>query len=91
MADEAKTRFYGDGGTIHGTTHVDVETRGGKVVAVWFRCAAIPFKQTKVEKSRAIEMERMYAERAMPEVHGLMLSETEREVTISDDGSVTDK
>lgn len=49
-------RFYGDGGTIHDTTFVDVETHQGEVVAVWFRCQMLPFKQTDVKINRAIEM-----------------------------------
>lgn len=46
-------RFYGDGNTIHSTGHLDVETRDGKVVAVWFRCQMLPFKQAEVGASRA--------------------------------------
>lgn len=38
---------YGDDNTIHGTTHVDVQTdQRGTVVAVWFRCAMLPFQQS---------------------------------------------
>jgi hypothetical protein len=51
-----KTRFYGGTGTIHSTGHVDVETRNGNVVAVWFRCSMLPFEQTKVGLDRAEEM-----------------------------------
>jgi hypothetical protein len=59
----APGRYYGNGGTIHSTGHVDVETdKAGNVVAVWFRCQPLPFKQTKVEKDRASEMVRMYQE-----------------------------
>jgi len=37
-------RYYGDGGTIHGTNHVDVcLDRNGYVVQVWFRCQMLPF------------------------------------------------
>ena len=44
------TRFYGGQGeernTIHATDYVDVETdQNGKVLAVWFRCSTLPFKQ----------------------------------------------
>lgn len=49
-------RFYGDGGTIHHTGHLDVETRNGEVVSVWFRCQMLPFKQTEVDEHRAGEM-----------------------------------
>lgn len=54
------TRYYGDGGTIHSSGHLDVETFQGTVVAVWFRCQALPFQQTEVEGSRATDMESMY-------------------------------
>lgn len=54
------TRYYGDGGTIHSSGHVDVETRGEEVVAVWFRCQPLPFRQTDVDSGRAIDMKRMY-------------------------------
>lgn len=40
-------RYYGDGGTIHATEALDVIVRGGNVVAVWFRCQMLPFKQCK--------------------------------------------
>lgn len=45
LAGEAGARYYGDGGTIHGTTHLDVEVDpDGKVVAVWFRCQVLPYR-----------------------------------------------
>jgi len=50
-------RYYGDGGTIHSTNHLDVETHHGKVVAVWFRCQMLPFVQTEVDDARATDME----------------------------------
>lgn len=59
------TRYYGGNGTIHGTTNLDIETRDGRVVAVWFRCQALPFHKTEVRKSRAEEMERMYRAQKM--------------------------
>jgi hypothetical protein len=39
-------RYYGDGGTIHGTGELDVEvdSQTGEVTAVWFRCLNLPFK-----------------------------------------------
>jgi hypothetical protein len=38
-------RYYGDGGTIHGTNHLDVCLNGeGQVVEVWFRCQLLPFR-----------------------------------------------
>lgn len=49
--------YYGNGGTIHGTGWVDVETdKDGNVVAVWFRCMMLPFKQHTVSKERAAHM-----------------------------------
>lgn len=41
-------RYYGDGGTIHDSSVLDVETNiVGDVVSVWFRCQMLPFRQTK--------------------------------------------
>jgi hypothetical protein len=57
---ENGTRYYGDGGTIHGTQHLHVETNiEGDVVAVWFRCQPLPFEQVVVGLSRAREMRSM--------------------------------
>lgn len=56
----APSRFYGDGGTIHGTGHLDVEVRDGRVVSVWFRCQPLPFEQHDVGETRATEMHSMY-------------------------------
>lgn len=57
----AEGRIYGGKGTIHGTTHVNVETdANGKVVGVWFRCQPLPFDQTAVGYTRAEEMKSMY-------------------------------
>ena len=48
---------YGDNRTIHGTKHLDIETDSkGKVVAVWFRCMTLPFKQSYASKERVKEM-----------------------------------
>lgn len=38
-------RYYGDGGTYHSSGVLDVGVKDGKVVAVWFRCQQLPFKQ----------------------------------------------
>jgi len=48
--------IYGLNGTIHQTEQLDVEVYKGKVVAVWFRCAMLPFEQFNVDKDRAQEM-----------------------------------
>ncbi len=45
--------YYGSGGTIHQTTELDVEMHKGEVVAIWFRCATIPFHVVEVDASRA--------------------------------------
>ena len=53
----APARFYGDGGTIHDTGALDVEVdKKGNVVAVWFRCQMLPFRQEDVDKHRAKDM-----------------------------------
>ncbi|MHB8483530.1 MAG: hypothetical protein ACYDBV_12485 [Nitrospiria bacterium] len=72
--EEKALRFYGDGGTIWGTTNLDVETRKGKVVSVWFRCQSLPFRQSECSKERAAQMSSMYRHR-MPEIHGLTLKD----------------
>lgn len=63
----AGTRYYGDGGTIHSSATLDVEVCDGRVVAVWFRCQALPFRQSNVGAQRACEMRGMTA----PELHGV--------------------
>jgi hypothetical protein len=64
-------RYYGGSGTIHQTGHVDVETSNGKVVAVWFRCCMLPFRQTEVEALRKHEMEDAYLRGDIPKLHGV--------------------
>lgn len=67
-------RFYGDGGTIHHSNHVDVETdAGGAVVAVWFRCQPIPFRQTKSDQQRCKEMVGMYEANPAPDLCGVVV------------------
>ena len=46
LARSDGNHYYGDGGTIHGTGHLDVEVdpKTGEVTAVWFRCLNLPFK-----------------------------------------------
>lgn len=85
------TRFYGDGGTIHGTTHVDVETRDGHVIAVWFRCTALPFIETAVDSDRALEMKRMYTDHRMPEVHGLQLRDADSSAVAEEGETAADE
>jgi hypothetical protein len=49
----APARYYGGTGTIHETQELDVEVHNGRVVAVWFRCQALPFRQAVVDAHRA--------------------------------------
>jgi hypothetical protein len=66
--------FYGDGGTIHGTTHLDVEVDvDGAVVAVWYRCRQLPFVQVLVNNQRAEEMRGVCEEGALPKLTGVHL------------------
>ncbi len=48
-------QFYGAAGTIHHTGAVNVERDPdtGEVVAVWFRCAMLPFTDDVVDAERA--------------------------------------
>jgi hypothetical protein len=54
--EEERLSFYGGDKTFHRTGWLDIETRNGEVVAVWFRCAMLPFRQTEVDKHRAKDM-----------------------------------
>lgn len=59
------TRYYGNGGTIHGNTELDIEIGpDGKVVAVWFRCQPLPYRAYPANAERAADMRRMYQEGA---------------------------
>jgi len=59
MSTKSEKLHYGDDKTWHGTQLLNVETKDGKVVSVWFRCMALPFDQTEVGEDRASEMEQM--------------------------------
>lgn len=51
---------YGYDGTIHGTQKLNIEVdKTGKVVAVWFRCCALPFNVSVAGEYRAKDMIRM--------------------------------
>jgi hypothetical protein len=57
LCAETGTRYYGDGGTIHGTPHLTVITDiEGNVLAVEFRCLRLPFQQVIAGLSRAREI-----------------------------------
>lgn len=70
-------RFYGGDGTIHGTTQLNIEMENGEVVAVWYRCSALPFDVTEVHDNRAREMRKMYRQDTMPKIFGLELWDEE--------------
>jgi len=56
--------IYGHDKTWHQTEHLDVEVDSdGQVVAVWFRCIALPFKQSLAGEDRSVEMIQMYKNR----------------------------
>jgi len=60
----------GEQRTIHASEHLDVEVDAeGDVVAVWFRCACLPFKQANVDWQRARSMR---ADRSQIDKLGLM-------------------
>jgi hypothetical protein len=47
------TRFYGDGGTIHDSGHIDVAVdKDGRVREVMFRCMWLPFSQVSFDELR---------------------------------------
>lgn len=73
LCDESGTRYYGGSDTIHQTGEINVEIHDGEVVAVWFRCAALPFTVSDHGADRAAEMKRMYAEAGLPRIVGLEL------------------
>jgi len=74
----SETRFYGGDGTYHETTDINVELYNGKVIAVWYRCQALPFTQNESGPHRAAEMEKMYKDYPMPEIRGLELKDTKK-------------
>lgn len=57
LCAETGTKYYGDGGTIHGTPHLTVITDiEGNVLAVEFRCLRLPFNQVIAGLGRAREI-----------------------------------
>ncbi|SRR6266568_1811685 len=54
-------RYYGDGGTIHASSTIDIEVDPyGRVVAAWFRCQQLPFEASQVTWERTREMDRAF-------------------------------
>jgi hypothetical protein len=65
------TRYYGDGGTIHGTQWLDVQVDiEGRVVAVWFRCQLLPYRVHAVDGAQAKDMRHAY-DAMRTELHGV--------------------
>jgi hypothetical protein len=51
------SRYYGDGGTIHNTTTLDIDTdKDGNVIAVWFRCQLLAFNQVRCDDRRTEDL-----------------------------------
>lgn len=68
-------RFYGGTGTVHRTGEVNVELFEGKVVAVWYRCAMLPFTQTEVEEHRELSLRMGWDESEIPKIEGIVFAE----------------
>lgn len=65
------TRYYGGTATIQASNKLDVELdQHGNVVAVWFRCQALPFNQVRVDAARAMDMHIM-RRNGLAELHGV--------------------
>lgn len=59
-----------------GAAHVDVEVDArGRVVAVWYQCVALPFKQHDVGTARAADMGASYRQYPPRPVEALELGE----------------
>jgi hypothetical protein len=53
----APSRYYGDGGTIHSTEQLDIDTdKDGNVIAVWFRCQLLAFQQVRCDERRTEDL-----------------------------------
>lgn len=52
---------YGYDKTLHQTGEINVEVYDGNVISCWFRCMALPFTQTNINRSRAADMLDMYS------------------------------
>lgn len=67
-------RRYGDNKTVARTDNLDVEVSAdGKVVAVWFRCQPLKFKQALADHGRANDMIEMY-KTDMPSINAIILA-----------------
>jgi hypothetical protein len=65
---------YGDDGTVQRTGVLNVELdRHGRVVAVWFRCALLPFEQRTVEWERVKHLRTIYDAAVLPAITAIDL------------------
>ena len=72
-----KKFIYGRNNTIHHTKllNIEMDKRTGEVVSVWFRCMALPFDVTKVDRERANEMRTAYKEQGVPQINAIEIEE----------------
>jgi hypothetical protein len=72
-----KKFIYGRENTIHHTKLLNIETdnKTGEVVSVWFRCMALPFDVTEVDKERANEMRKAYKENKIMNINAIEFEE----------------
>ena len=77
---KTKKFIYGRNNTIHRTKllNIEVDVKTGEVVSVWFRCLALPFDVTKVDKQRADEMKMMYERPDIVKINAIEVEETEK-------------
>lgn len=73
----SKKFIYGRENTIHRTKllNIEVDEKTGEIVSVWFRCMALPFDVTKVDKERANEMKRAYKNNKIMEISAVEFEE----------------
>lgn len=77
IAEMTGAQRYGDDGTIHRTGSISVEVDDlGNVVAVWFRCMALPFRQSDVDDQRAKELKSLYADGQGPNTREIVAIES---------------
>lgn len=78
-----KKFIYGRNNTIHRTKilNIEIDKKTKKIVSVWFRCMALPFDVTEVDKERVSEMERAYKQNAdnIPEINAIEIEFNEEE------------
>jgi len=70
---------YGDNRTIHHNGYLDVEIYKGTVVAVWFRCLPLPFKETRIDADRAKSLKGI--NETSFEIKAVIIEEKENEST----------